>query len=458
MNISRSENLERVFQAEDDSGHYIPMPTMSESMQGAFESSSVPYVFERYGISSNFLLNQGDNLLGILTIFGLFVTMLLLQKGLFYIRNIPQARFVIRRLRFFFQNYFIGQFYQMLGDIVFSAVLELKTAELTDKYSLLSFIVCIICLIFGGALFVANIWIVKKYQNKKDSYQDEKSREEALENFSEKYKGIELLFNDFEDASFTHQGLLIFFVGRNILFCLIIVLFYSTPIFQCILLLVINLAIVVYYICKRSIKSRMDYIEQLLYEVVLLAVIVCFFVLGFAETSENASGIISTVSEIIIVLNIACKFFAFGFLAIRCLRVAWEYLQVLKEIMKKKKASVMPAAGQMITTVESNRPLDSPDQPSTFNYEKTFDALNIESNVMNEQSVIVTQIDTRRRHFVRRPRVMPEKLVALDQSSTILQSEEPMGELSRAYENAPLEEIIERRRVIHVRNGMKPNY
>ena len=57
MNISHSDNLEILFQTISDTDDFIPMPEMSNEMQNALESHPMPYVFARYDVPSNFLLN-----------------------------------------------------------------------------------------------------------------------------------------------------------------------------------------------------------------------------------------------------------------------------------------------------------------------------------------------------------------------------------------------------------------
>ena len=139
MDISRSENLEAVFQAEGDSGNYTPMPKLSKD--SAEKSNNLPFMFEKYGVSSSFLLNQGNNLLRLLTICGALIVTLLLQKGLFYTGKMPLACSAVLKTKFFFQNYILSQFYEILGDIAFCSVLELKAVVFADSFSVVSLFV-----------------------------------------------------------------------------------------------------------------------------------------------------------------------------------------------------------------------------------------------------------------------------------------------------------------------------
>jgi len=387
LDISRSENLEAIFQAEEDSGNYIPMPKISKDPTE--KSNNLPFVFEKYGVSSSFLLNQGNNLLRLLTIFGVLIVVSLLQKGLFYTGKVPLACSAALKTRFFFQNYFIGQFYEIQGDIAFCLVLELKAVVFADSSSVVSLIVCISCMILAGALFVANIWIVRKYQESKKICE----KDDGKLNFCERYKGIRLLFNDFEDATFTHQGLLIFFAGRNILFCLIIALFYKSPVVQSVLLLIINLAIIGYYTWKKSIKCRLGYVEQVIYELILFSVSACFFIMALADRSESTSeGLIRILSGVILVLNILLKLIALAFLTIRFALYMWKYRQILKRILK----NIMKRKGKTaaVAPLSLKKTVDS-DQPPTGNPEKNFDishAINItEQNIMPENSFALDQ-------------------------------------------------------------------
>ena len=350
QNVSHSDRLEMLFQTITDSSDYIPMPTMSNEMQNAFENHPLPYVFEKYDLNSNFMLNEGDDILGILTILGLFVLCWVMQRSVFYLRNVPTMRSLIVKSRFFFQNYLISGFYEMLGDVAFAAVLEVKTLDIHDQYSRLSFAACILCLFLGGILYALNIWIVYAYQKRKGKRnhngEESEKRKKELEEFSEKYEGIEILFNDFEDRSFIHQAALIFFVGRNIIFCVMIALFYSIPLFQSTLLLILDLCLVVYYFWKRSIKSRMDFVEQVSYEIILLIVNMCFFIQAMADSMGSSSAsLVYNIGEVVIVLNTICKFLPFVFLGIRLGLSLWAYFKLLKlalksEVKKKEKGNL----------------------------------------------------------------------------------------------------------------------
>jgi len=369
MNVSHSERLEALFQTISDSPDFIPKPTMSNEMQGAFESHPLPYVFEKYGMSSNFMLNEGDDILGLLTYLAIFASLWVMQKGIFYLRNLPRMRSFVIKARFFFQNYLLSEFYEMLGDVSFAAVLELKTLNVHDRYSRLSLTACLGCLFLGAILYMLNIWIVYAYQKRKGKRNqlNEGEDKKALEKFSEEYEGIEILFSDFEDRSFVHQAALIFFVGRNIIFCAVIALMYSMPLFQSVILLLLDLSLVIYYLWKRSIKSRMDFIEQLTFELILLIVNICFFVQAiFDSTGTSSATLITNIGEIVIVLNTICKFLPFAFIGVRLALALWEYFKLFRQILKTEAAKKKKKTKRTIRKVTKQFSNNSNESSSSF--------------------------------------------------------------------------------------------
>ena len=332
MNISHSDGLEILFQTISDSSNLIPMPSMSDEMQDAFENHSLPDVFARYDLPSNFMLNEGDDILAELTILGLFVLAWLLHKGVYYLRNVETMRSLVTKSRLFFQNYLLGQFYEMLGDVFFATVFEFRTLSLGDRYSWLSVTACVSCLTLGTTLYLTNFWIVYAYQKKK-----RKRNTEALRKFSEQHKGIGVIFDSFGDESFIHQAVLIFFVTRNIILSQVIALAYSMPLFQSAILLILSFFMMIYYVTLRPMKSRLEFAEQLSYEILLLIVNACFFILALCDSMQASTRtVVNSIGQAIIVFNIAFKFLPFIFLAIHFGLIIWKYYKLLKSDLKSQ--------------------------------------------------------------------------------------------------------------------------
>jgi len=473
MNVSHSDRLETLFQTITDVSDYIPMPSISNHLENGFENHPLPTVFARYDLPSNFMINQGDALLAALVIMGLLVLFLIMQRGIFYVRNVPILRSLIIKTRFFFQNYLISMFYEMLSDIAFAAVLEMKTLSINDPYSELSFAVCMTCLIFGVVLYSLNIWIVYAYQKKRESHSEEESRKEALEKFSEKYKGIEILFNDFKDQSFIHQGVLIFFVGRNIAFCLVIALFPDLPLFQAMLLLTFDLCLVAYYLLKRSIKSRMDFVEQLSYEIILLIANVCFFIQALADAVKGGSsqGLTNTIGEIIIVLNTICKFLPFVFLGTKLSLALWGYYLLFKLAWKsgtpKKNKKVSPDPSRHSSDASPSS--DSSNSPQKFSDTSATRFLGLDGSTETtgnlDQTVIVSQAAMTQMDLLRSRGAQKRSVVPFDSTAAKrrLLGLRPFGDdplhVNRVHETVPAipfrQQIAEERRVIKVKKRIR---
>jgi len=302
--------------------------------------------------------------------------------------------------------------------------------------------VCITFLILGISLLAANIWIVFQYQKKKRAHKEEEVQKKALEEFSEKFEGVQVLFNDFEDESFAHQAALVFFSGRNALFCLVIASLDSKPVVQAAILLLLDLCLVVYYLIKRPLKSSLDFTEQLLYELILLIVNVCFLIMAIADAGNyNTPGLIRLTSEIVIVLNIICKFVPFIFLGIRLALALWEYLKLTKLAIqsemnksRKKKKIFKRKTSMELSSTHTSRPLTSESSSLKFRLDAS-NSLMIETNGIVDQDVIAENAAMVQLDFFKKKR----KVKKMDPSVVIPVNDDDIPQILADIPEMPLE-------------------
>jgi len=154
INISRSTKLENLYVQSLGSIQVFPTPTLSEHTKSLFKESSLPYMFEKYELSSSFLVNFGDDLLSILTFTGLLVIAPGLKWLTRWLRNIHTTRLMINRMKLSLQNYVIGQIFESFMDIVFYSSLGFRTLSLEGKFSVMSFLAYLVCLAASGGSFI----------------------------------------------------------------------------------------------------------------------------------------------------------------------------------------------------------------------------------------------------------------------------------------------------------------
>ncbi len=396
MNISHSDGLEILFQTISDSGDLIPMPSMSDKMQNAFVSHPMPDVFKKYDFPSNFMLNEGDDILALLTIFSLFVLFRIMQKGVAYLRNVKTARSIATNARFFFQNYVIGKFYEMLGDVSLTSVFEFRTFSSSDRYSWLSLTACIICLVLGVTLYAMNFWII---------YARRKREGKELKEFCEKYKGAEIFFDGFKDESFLHQAAMLLFVARCVISSQVIALGYEIPLFQSAILLIFSFFMFFYYSLIRPMKEKMEFVEQLSFEILLFAVNTCFFIQAMCDMMQaSTKGVVNSIGQTVIVLNTAFKFLPLIFLAVQFVSIVWKYYKLIKDVLKSEEAG----DNKKISNKLSPSTILGSHKLSHISSDCSFAGLN---NLSLNESMVMSQISRSPLDLLRNQRVKKLSLV-----------------------------------------------
>ena len=345
MNISRSTKLEELYQESLASVQIVPTPTLSNQIKSNFPQHSLPYMFEKYELPSSFLVNFGDDLLGILTFAGLMVLFWVMKWLARWIRNIPGSRFVVIWVKVYLQNYLLGQVFESFGDVMFYSVMEFRTLRIKEKYAWVSFVICLVCLGVCGAIGGVSIWITRKYQNNKENLKKMNLTEEEFshknENFKRKYEGIMLLYEDFEDENFKIQAVMMYYAGYNVLFSLIIALLEAVPLMQLMFLLVMDSSFLIFFAVKRPIKSKLDLIEVSVLKFLMLIVEISLLVMASVDVeTSNKEGVMEGIGNILIALNMLFTFSPYVFMVLKLGFSGWglyrEQSKKKEEIMKAK--------------------------------------------------------------------------------------------------------------------------
>jgi len=340
LNISRSDKLEGIFNVSgSDAADFIPDPEVLEKVKDNLVDQSLPYMFKKYRVHSSFIINLGDKIVLLLILSTAMGILIFLDYSGKWIRNAPILRSLIKKLRVILQNFVLGNFLEQYGQIIFYACLDMTSYSRTSGFATLSLAIGVCCIAMGVPLIFLSFWIVKKYQAVKTRPAlDHEETEKRLKFFEEKYKGIGLLFEDFNDKSFHQQAFLFYSVLRSCLFNLIVVFLYLSPMAQILIILGLNVCMMVYILHKRPLKSWVELTQQICFEITVFVVNIGFLIMAIIERTEDKYlNVREKCSDIVIIFNIIYTFLPLGFLGLRTIVSGWEMFSFVRGMYLKSK-------------------------------------------------------------------------------------------------------------------------
>jgi len=391
MNISRTNKLEELYKLYFDSDtNVIPFVSMSNTIKDAFPQGTLPYMFRKYSLPSSFIANFGDDLLGLLIIFGLFLltklTSFVINK---WIRNLPTLRIILHRVYITLQNFFVGSFAESLGPIIFYATLEFRNSNHEEEYYILSPFACSISLILGVSIMIACGWILQQFEvarkasRENDPSQKKKESHPAFERLEKKYEGVAVLFEEFDHSSLFTQSAFLLFSIKAVIESLIIGLLFKYPLAQAILLLLLTFMLLAYNIIKKPFKSKIDLVQQLVLILLLLVCNSCLTMMAERDpASKNYQTIKENTSNLIFWILVMFQFIPLAFFAVKLIDGMWR----LYKFLSLQKSSLNPQKDKLHVKNPPRLASKDPDQSSFFSLDQT--VLNLDQSRIGLAEVI----------------------------------------------------------------------
>jgi len=366
LNITRSLKLEsyftNVYIGFDD---LLPQLNFANELETEFENKRLPYMFRKYDIKSDFLANYFGDATYLLGYFCAVLVMMGLKWMAKILRNVPYLRSFLKNGRIIVQNFFIGQFYESYGEIIFYSGLAFRSIKVNGGNTTLSFLAAISYTVFGCLLIFGHFYILSQYKKiqKKQCLQVANSvaaaadkptitvkEKSALDKFKEGYEAWQIFFEDFKDATTLQIDYLLIVVIRTVLFNLILVLLFDYPFMQIIMILCINLLMVIYILVKRPVISLVALYQELIYELILLTANISFLILAVLDRRQvGFSNSVNRISEGVIILGAICRFLPSFFLGMTGIEASWGWYKAVQRsrnnvtgILKSSKTPSMP--------------------------------------------------------------------------------------------------------------------
>ena len=363
INISYSSELENALETWNP--NYLSFGVsnnMPDSIETRFVNSTVPYVFAKHQVNSCFLINFWEPLIMLVILVLLFLTTLLLDWAISYSKKDKKSLQyrVITRIKVMVLNFLIVQLYGMYGDVVFYALIEFQNQRLTPGLNLLSVFAI---LILGGAMILGSflhINLLKRYQNVKRNFGGNAETKQHFDNWIKDHAGIQVIFSDFKDYSLAPQSFLLILTLRDILFSLILATLFDHPLVECILILLMNIAMLAYLFIKKPFKEMVAQAQQVILELITMVVNISVLILAvFDAKHSEAFDQRKTIGKLLIIVNMIFNFTVVGFMLLLLFLQAWEIYKDYKSRRQEKKLRAKPTRGifslQNIASLESSK-------------------------------------------------------------------------------------------------------
>jgi len=402
INISYSSELQNAL--ETWTPNYISFgfnDNMPDSIETRFVNSSVPYVFSKHQVNSCFLINFWEPLIMLVLLILLLVIVLLADWAISYWKKDKRSLQyrVITRVKVMILNFLIVQLYGLYGDVVFFALIEFQNQRLTPGLNLLSVFAIVI---LGGAMllgFFLHLNLLKRYQNLKNNFGGNAETKQHFDNWIKDHAGIQVIFGDFKDYSLIHQSFLLIMTIRDILFSLILSTLFNHPLVECILILLMNIAMLVYLLIRRPFREKIGQIQQVVLELITMVVNVSVLILAvFDARNSEAFDQRKTIGKLLIVINMVFNFAIVGFMLLNLFIQGFEIYKDYKSRRQEKRLRVK--APRNVLSLQQNNDDDAIKSPSKLskalenNDLKVTDFLRARENPSETcQAMIKTQFD-----------------------------------------------------------------
>ena len=359
INISYSNELENALTTWNPNYFSLGFNTdMPDSLEKRFVNASVPYVFAKNHVNSCFLVNFWEPLMMLLILVGFLVVILVLDWVVSQKKNLNKKSLgykIILRAKVMILNFLIVQLYGLYGDVVFYAFIDFQTTQPTaglNLLSLFSILFLATAMLFG---FFLHINLLKRYQNVKRHYGGNPETKQHLENWLNDHEGIQVIFGDFKDSSLGCQSFLFILTVRDLLFSLILATLFNHPLTECILILLMNVAMLVYLFIKRPFKEIMAQVQQVVLELITMVVNISVLIMAVWDNRNmKAFDGRMKIGKMLIIINMIFNFIVVFFMLFSLVSQGWEVYKEYKGRTKGKKLR-LKAPRNILTSLESSK-------------------------------------------------------------------------------------------------------
>lgn len=253
-----------------------------------FKNQTVPGKFSQYKISSSFIVNFWQSILTLLAIlFFMGISCVLLKcfssSKASTSRGYMIFNTIVSTLKW---NFFMIMYCGMVGDIVLYSALEFQTVSLDDAASNLSLLVCAGFNVLTVIVMIAMLHVNMKIRKSKNDAKGNLTSD-VQKDIEKEWESFRAFFGTYKDAFFGQQIFLLVFIVRVACFNAIVGYAYDYPLFQAFLIACINLMMTLYLIITRPMKAKINFVQQITFELLLLMFNICICALAVADKLKS---------------------------------------------------------------------------------------------------------------------------------------------------------------------------
>ena len=334
INIDYPYRLEIAFKTWNTN---VPNIAIPEQIDEKIVSHDIHPIFTTYGVEPSFLSNFWGVIIIILTMTALWM----ICKGLlYYFESYHDLRKtltykVIKNLSKAALNSLVVSIYGGFSDVIFYAVLEMKSLLLGSAWSGVSLALAIFFILLGVCFICVHWNFLLKYR--KLRLQSSTASPQALEELTRSYKALEVLYEDFSDTSIFKHGFLFIGVARDTIINLIITTLTSQPLLQTILLSCCSIFMCLYLMFDNPFRDRFGRTSQIFLELCVFIAYMSTLSLAVLDSHHRFVAVDrDRLGLVIIIMNMVINSGCALLLLINILRQAWEAYKAYSEKKSRK--------------------------------------------------------------------------------------------------------------------------
>jgi len=350
----------------------------------------LPDAFEKYDINSNFVSNLWDFMVSLALILVVILVLVILKMVTI---GFPRINVIVTRvLQLLKWNFPIMMVCGSSADIFFFATLQLRSSPFTNLSSTICCIVSILMMILVTLLLAIAFKIVYVIHKRAQNSAQETPSE------ADKWKGLEILYVEYEEKSFFSLAYMFLFMSRGIVFNLTLAILFDYPIVQCIIINVCNIAMICYIFYLRPLKNLLALVQLWINEGLVNTLSISVLILGILDKmSVNREATRVGVGNVILFAIKTFNTAGLVFMGIAILMFIISMLRTLRTLLNKKKRK---SPLQIIKALVFGAPESEKVSPGLEKFSKK--PLQKEKSWSGEDhsSMIYTKEDSKRIHLV----------------------------------------------------------
>jgi len=305
-----------------------------------------PEVFEKYGVDPSFLLNYWQTFTFLLIIFGCSLIIMGAEVTIKDRNKLKCLHKYIHKARMTLMNTSLIIFYNSFGDILFYSLIEYRSSKPHFNVSKISLIISILLFLLNSGIFFSHYKVLRTLQRNKRRRVIDISQEQSsgTPNNNNSNETLELFYGDYKDDSFLKQGYLLFFIIRDLVFSFILPLLFEHALAETIMITLINLTMIIYLLAQRPFKNKLDFLQQVMGELLLLSVNISVTIMAFWDAmGKEETETRAKLGNAIIAINLSFNGFALVFLSITLTLI----VRSIYQTWKKKKRNRVVISGEV---------------------------------------------------------------------------------------------------------------